>query len=134
MSKMVKISKTFHIRREALKLLYYLKADFMIKNHGNESNFWDEIFQYAYKKLEEVIVKDKKKIVVARISDKRVATGGYLNKELYYQLIEMGKKNKLKKYEIIELAIYFYALEHLKEDEQKFFNLERWGIIFMQKM
>jgi hypothetical protein len=48
-----KISKTFHVRKEALKLLYYLKADFMI-NNDEENDFWNQLFEHGCRKLEDL--------------------------------------------------------------------------------
>ncbi|UOE78372.1 hypothetical protein [Parageobacillus thermoglucosidasius] len=124
---MKKISKTFHVRKEALKLLYYLKADFMI-NNDEENDFWNQLFEHGCRKLED-LDKQGKTIALARIDHKRIATGAFVDNDLYNKLISIGKKNNLKKYEIIELVIYFYAMEYLNSREKEFFELEKWGIV-----
>jgi len=124
-----KVTRVFHVREEALKLLYYLKASFIIYSQ-DESNFWNELFEYGYKKIEEV-EQQGQKIYMGRIDHKRIPAGGYFYKELYDKLIELGERNKLKKYEIIELAIYFYAYDKLDIREKEFFELEKWDIVII---
>lgn len=97
-------------------------------NNDEENDFWNQLFEHGCRKLED-LDKQGKTIALARIDHKRIATGAFVDNDLYNKLISIGKKNNLKKYEIIELVIYFYAMEYLNSREKEFFELEKWGIV-----